>query len=244
MAVSAALTRIALGWLFLGQIAILWLWYRGASRGRGPFAARLDQLLVLLLSERTPSNGATTGGQLVSQTIHRLSLLSGFRGHARRWRGPLEAVRAQGEQIASELARPTACVANGPRLVRESVAILTAERVRRGARMSAMTDPVVVLAYGLGSWPPEADLTSLEQLLGELGMSQGDLRNRFDSLIGTSAPASQSPAFAELAAAAFVLGASGHILEAAAGSDFTLPASSAAQIEPTSHTAVDHKERP
>jgi hypothetical protein len=37
--------------------------------------------------------------------------------------------------------------------------------------------------YGLGVWPSVADLTALEQLLGELGVSQPVLRGRFESVI-------------------------------------------------------------
>jgi hypothetical protein len=71
----------------------------------------------------------------------------------------------------------------------------------------------VVLAYGLGAWPSGADLTSLEQLLGHLGLTQADLRARFER---TAPPAKQSRAFRDLAGASFVLGAASRIIEAAA----------------------------
>ena len=73
----------------------------------------------------------------------------------------------------------------------------------------------MVLAYGLGAWPSGADLTSLEQLLEELGVSHVELRNRFESLIRTIATANQNLQFRELAGASFVLGASARIIEAA-----------------------------
>jgi hypothetical protein len=76
-------------------------------------------------------------------------------------------------------------------------------------------DPVVVLAYGLGAWPSGADLTSLEQLLAELGVSQPVLRSRFESLIRTVPTANQNRQFRELAGASFVLGAAARIVEAA-----------------------------
>jgi hypothetical protein len=133
-------------------------------------------------------------------------------------------MRAQGEQIASELVNPSVHAVDGARLVRELVAALAAERAARGASVSAAADPVVLIAYGLGSWPPTANLTSLEQLLSELGTSQRQLRNRFVSVIDTSVPASQSRPFAELAAASFLLGASAHIVPVAGQADNDSPA--------------------
>jgi hypothetical protein len=69
--------------------------------------------------------------------------------------------------------------------VGEAVAALKAkaERGVSGVALSPSNDPVVVLAYGLGAWPSGADLTSLEELLGELGVSHDVLRNRFESLL-------------------------------------------------------------
>jgi hypothetical protein len=75
-------------------------------------------------------------------------------------------------------------------------------------------DPVVVLAYGLGAWPSGADLTSLEALLTELGVSQPALLSRFESLIQTVPIANQNRQFRELAGASFVLGASARLVEA------------------------------
>jgi hypothetical protein len=117
--------------------------------------------------------------------------------------------------VASETISSPAEVAHGGGLVRETVEALKAERASGGANVPTTEDPVVVLAYGLGAWPAGADLTSLEQLLGELGLSHGELRNRFESLIRTIATANQNQAFRELAGASFVLGASARIVEAA-----------------------------
>ena len=84
-----------------------------------------------------------------------------------------------------------------------------------GATVPAVEDPVVVVAYGLGAWPPGADLTSLEELLGELGVSHEALRTRFESFLGTIPSANQNRSFRELAGASFVLGAAARIVEAA-----------------------------
>src|SRR5581483_5726760 len=138
------------------------------------------------------------------------------RGSARRWRAQLRAVYAQGYQVASETISSSAEVARGLELVGETVSALKAERAAGAANVPMTEDPAVVLAYGLGAWPSDADLTSLEQLLQELGVSQPLLRSRFESLIRTVATAKQSRDFRELAGASFVLGAATRILEAAA----------------------------
>ena len=141
-------------------------------------------------------------------------MLVGLRGPAWRWRVQLRAVSAQGYQAASETLSSPGEVAHGGELVREAVQALKAERASGGAHVPSREDPVVVVAYGLGAWPSGADLTSLERLLGQLGLSQAELRNRFESLIRPVASANQSRAFRELAGAAFVLGASSRIVEA------------------------------
>ena len=81
----------------------------------------------------------------------------------------------------------------------------------------------MVLAYGLGAWPSGADLTSLEELLGELGISHGVLRTRFESLIRSIATANQNRELRELAGASFVLGASARIVEATLPPGRTVP---------------------
>jgi hypothetical protein len=146
-------------WMVLIQVWILLLWYRPAGK---PFARRLDQLLALLL----PETGLT-------RSLRRL------RGSARRWRGQLQAMYGQGYQVASETISASGEVARGQELVQDTLAALQAERRDGGAKVPAAEDPVVVLAYGLGAWPSGADLTSLEELLAELGVSQPQLRGRF-----------------------------------------------------------------
>lgn len=149
--------------------------------------------------------------------------LRAFRGHvgsdrlrrsARRWRAQLGAVYAHGYQVASETISSSADVVHGGDLVRETVEALKAERTSGGAIVPAAEDPVVVLAYGLGAWPSRADLTSLEELLGELAVSHAGLRIRFESFLRTISPADQNRAFRELAGASFVLGAAARIVAA------------------------------
>ena len=208
-----------LGWVVLIQVWILLLWY---GRRRSPFARRLDQLLALLLPETELTRGrlvaaagkGTIRGQL---DLHRL------RGFARRWRAQLQAMYGQGYQVASETIVSSGEVARGQELVEETVAALKAERAGGAANVPTTEDPVVVLAYGLGAWPSGADLTSLEQLLKELGVSQPILRSRFESLIRTVATANQNRDFRELAGASFVLGAAARILEAAVAPGESLP---------------------
>ncbi len=123
---------------------------------------------------------------------------------------------AQGYQVAAETISSSGEVARGKELVEETVAALKAERAGGGAGVPTTGDPVVVFAYGLGAWPAGVDLTSLERLLAELGVSQPVLRGRFESLIRTVATANQNRDFRELAGASFVLGAAARIVEAAA----------------------------
>lgn len=207
-----------LGLLLLVQIWVLLFWYQSSQKGRHPFARRLDQLLVLLVPNGRPRGRRLIGAdrQDAIRALRRYRTLAELRRSARRWRVQLRAVSAQGYQVASEaLSSPGDVVAGGGELVRKAVQALKAERASGGAHLPSSEDPVVLLAYGLGAWPAGADLTSLEQLLGDLGVSQAGLRNRFDSLISAVATAGESREFRELAGASFVLGASSRILEAA-----------------------------
>ena len=131
-------------------------------------------------------------------------------------------MHAQGYQVASEMIASSGEIARGHELVRETVAALNAERAGGGAGVRT-EDPVVVFAYGLGAWPSGADLTSLEGLLAELGVSQPVLRSRFESVIRIVATAKQNRDFRELAGASFVLGAAARILEAAVAPSKSLP---------------------
>jgi len=207
---------VSLGWLLVIVAWILVFWFSHRPGGRNPFDRRLDQLLVLLFPQvETDRHGAI--GALKQDTLRALRghVASGeFRRSARRWRAQLGAVCAHGYQVASETIS-SAEVVHGGDLVREAVEALKAERTSGGATVPAAEDPVVVLAYGLGAWPPGADLTSLEELLGELGVSHEALRSRFESFLRTIPTADQNRAFRELAGASFVLGAAARIVEAA-----------------------------
>ena len=204
-------------WLLFIAAWVLVLWLGQGSRRGNPFRRRLDQLLVLLLPQPEP-DGRGTFAELKQDTVRafrRQAASRTLRGSARRWRALLGAVYAQGYQVASETISSPAEVVHSGELVRETVEALKAERASGGATVPATEDPVVVIAYGLGAWPSGADLTSLEELLGELGVSHGVLRNRFEGLLRVIAPANQSRDFRELAGASFVLGASARIVEAA-----------------------------
>jgi hypothetical protein len=207
----------SLGWLFFIVAWILVVWLSHRPPGRNPFDRRLDQLLVLLLPQVETDRRGTIAA-LKQDTLRALRghIASGeFRRVARRWRAQLGAICAHGYQVASETISSSTDVVHGDDLVRETVEALKAERMSGGATVPTAEDPVVVLAYGLGAWPPAADLTSLEELLGELGVSHEALRTRFESFFLTISPADQSQAFRELAGASFVLGAAARIVEAA-----------------------------
>ena len=181
-------------WMVLIQVWILLLWYRPA---RNPFARRLDQLLALLLPETELSRGEllSPSGKRTTGRWAGSGRLGQMRGSARRWRAQLRAMYGQGYQVASETISSSGEVARGQELVRETVAALKAERAGGGANVPTTEDPVVVFAYGLGAWPSGADLTSLEELLAELGVSQPQLRSRFESLIRTVRDRRPEPRF-------------------------------------------------
>ena len=202
----------SLGWLLFSMVWVLVL-FSQSSRRRNPFRRRLDQLLLLLVP-RTPTQARLSLAGFKNQAM-RNAAPDVFRRSARRWRAQLGAVYAQGYQVASETILSPAELVHSGELVREAVAALRAERSGGGAALPNSGDPVVVLAYGLGAWPSGADLTSLEGLLGELGVSHGVLRDRFEGLLRTIPTANQNREFRELAGASFVLGASARIVEAA-----------------------------
>lgn len=68
-----------------------------------------------------------------------------------------------------------------------------------------------------------ADLTSLERLLAQIGVSQPALRSRFDSQFRLVPTPHQTREFRELAGASFVLGGAARILEAVTAADGTVP---------------------
>ena len=125
--------------------------------------------------------------------------------------------------MASETITSPTEVGHSSDLVRETVQALKAERASGGGKVPTTDDPVVVLAYGLGAWPSGADLTSLEALLTELGVSQPVLRSRFDGLLRTAPMANQNRGFRELAGASFVLGAAARIVEATVAPGRSIP---------------------
>ena len=210
----------SLGWLLVSMVWVVVLLSQ-SSRQRNPFRRRLDQLLRLLVP-RTPMEARGSFAAFREQA-KRHTAAGVFRGSARRWRAQLGAVYAQGYQVASETISSPTALAHSGELVREAVAALKAERAGGDATVPTTDDPVVVLAYGLGAWPEGADLTSLEDLLGELGVSHSVLRNRFESLLRTIPTANQNREFRELAGASFVLGASARIVEAAAPAGRSAP---------------------
>lgn len=207
----------SLGWLLFIEAWILALWFRHLLRGRNPFSRRLDQLLVLLVPPvETVRRGTIAALGQDTLRAFRGQVVSGELGRLARRRGAqLGAVYTHGYQAAAETISSSAEVVHGGDLVREAVDALRSERTGNGATVPAAEDPVVVVAYGLGAWPPGADLTSLEELLGELGVSHESLRIRFESVLRTGSNADQSQAFRELAGASFVLGAATRIVEAA-----------------------------
>jgi hypothetical protein len=211
--IVSVLPGLTLAWLLLLQGWILLLWL---SRNRSPFARRLDQLLALLVLGTGPTSRRTLPGALESGVIGAL------RRSARRWRSPLRALYGHGYQVALETISASGEVAGGSELLQAAVAALNAERTGGSAGFPG-TDPVVVLAYGLGAWPSEAATTSLDELLAKLGVSQPELRRRFESLLRTIPTAAGNRAFRELAGASFVLGAAARILEAATATGGSVP---------------------
>jgi hypothetical protein len=97
-----------------------------------------------------------------------------------------------------------------------------------------------MLAYGLGARPSGADLTSLEDLLSDLGLGgeRDELRTQFDDIVAVQSVGlelrndSQRSMFRELAGASYVLGASKRILELASFTPAGDTATRAATVSP------------
>ena len=168
---------LTLGWLVLLQFWILPALVRASARS--PFAHRLDQLLVLLLPDELTRTRLLTAarkgsrGQLGSTHLRRL------RGFAR-WRAQLQAMYGQGYQVASET---IVFIRRGrSRSTSSCLETVVGAEGRAGWRRQPTSQRqkirLLCSAYGLGAWPPGGDLTSLEQLLKELGVSQPVLRSR------------------------------------------------------------------
>ena len=184
----------------------------------------LDRLFALLLPIRTATSTATVRGAIAQQ-----ARLTGLRRGARRWAKELQLIATDGYETASRISalRELTGEQNDRALVAEAVRVLGAERARAGADRTVTNDPVSILAYGLGARPAEADLTSLDDLLSDLGLpGEGDeLRTHFDEIvaarISTDPHLRNGPErsmFRDLAGASFVLGAATRILELASPS--------------------------
>jgi hypothetical protein len=180
----------------------------------------LDRLFALLLPARKATTTASVRVAMAQQMR-----LAGLRRGARRWGNELQLITTDGYETASRIA--ALCVQTGERddrvLVAEAIQVLRAERASAGADLTLANDPVSMLAYGLGARPAGTDLTSLDDLLRDLGLSgEGDeLRTHFDDVLAESDSTNlhlrndaERSMFRELAGA-FVLGASARILELA-----------------------------
>jgi len=214
--VTSAVPSASLTWLLLLQVWVLMVWLAYRSSRTNPFRQRLDHLLALLLPQVEKAPRGTIAA-LTQDMLRAFRRRGGgeLRSSTRRWRAQLEGVYEYGYRVASESISPSADCMHERGLVQATVEALKLERGKSGAPVAAGEDSIVVLAYGLGAWPPGADLTSLEQLLEHLGVSHETLRSRFESFLDTFSPADQSREFRELAGASFVLGAAARIVEGA-----------------------------
>lgn len=209
--------------LLLGAAGLLLLTRSGQTLHRFPSSdleRGLDRLFTLLL----PTSQATTATPRA--TLARQTRLAGLRQGARRWAAELQLITTDGYETAS---RMSACCAptrerDDQALLAETVRVLRAERASAGADLSPADDRVSMLAYGLGARPAAADLTSLENLLRDLGLHGGEeLRTHFDDLIAAQSTSTTPPLgndterrmFRQLAGASFLLGAAARILELA-----------------------------
>jgi hypothetical protein len=209
----------------VGSCGFLLLMGSGRKLRRLPgtdFELGLDRLLALLL----PISDATTPAIRVA--VAQRMRLAGLRTGVRRWTKQLQVIETDGYETASRMAAATAPTGeqDDRALAAEAVRALGKERTRAGADPALTDDPISLLAYGLGARPTAADLTSLEELLNDLGLSgEGDeLRTHFDDVIAAQGNRphlrtdAQRTMFRDLAGASFVLGAATRILELVATS--------------------------
>jgi hypothetical protein len=205
----------------LGAGGLVLLGHSGRGSHRFPdtdLERGLEQLFALLLPGR---RSTTTVRAAIAQQRH----LAGLRHGARRWAGELQLITTDGYQTASRIAAhpPPTGERDEQALAEEAVRALRAERSCAGADATLTRDPISMIAYGLGARPPAADLTSLEDLLSDLGLAgeTDELRAEFDEIVAAQSAAlhlrddSQQGRFRELAGASFVLGAAKRILELA-----------------------------
>jgi hypothetical protein len=211
--------------LFIAAAVFLLLRSSGRSSPRFPSTTLergLEQLFALLI----PRPKATTSVTVLA-AMQRYVIVTGLRRNARRWITELQSISTDGYETASSISSrfPGAGDHDSRTLVEEAVRVLRAERASAGADLALASDPVTVLAYGLGARPADADLRSLEELLDNLGFAgEGEeLRAHFDDVIAAEtdrmsrrlkAP-EERHTFRDLAGASFVLGASTRIVELA-----------------------------
>jgi len=227
MMLAAARGNLAgLAFPFLvGSCGFLLLMGSGRKLRRLPgtdFELGLDRLLALLL----PISDATTPAIRVA--VAQRMRLAGLRAGVRRWTKQLQVIETDGYETASRMAAATAPMGeqDDRALAAEAVRELRKERTRAGADPALTDDPISLLAYGLGARPTAADLTSLEELLSDLGLSgeSEELRTHFDDVIAAQGAGphlrtdAQRTMFRDLAGASFVLGAATRILELVATS--------------------------
>ena len=206
---------VAAGLLLLTRAGQRSLRFPGTELERG-----LDRLFALLLPARTATTSATARAAAVQARR-----LAGLRRGTRRWGKELQLITIDGYETASRIS--ALCESTGRQddraLVAEAVRVLRAERAGAGVDLSLANDTVSMLAYGLGARPAGADLTSLDDLLLDLGLEgEGDqLRTHFDDVVAEKSSSAglhlrnggQRGMFRELAGASFVLGAAARILE-------------------------------
>ena len=184
----------------------------------------LERLFALLLPVRKVTTTETAGAALA-----RAKQLARLRQGARRWGKQLQVITTDGYQTASRISALHELTGeqDDRELVAEVIRVLSAERARAGADSALAVDAVSMLAYGLGARPAAADLTSLDDLLLDLGLTgEGDeLRMHFDDVVVVESSSTRSSPerpmrsacmFRDLAGASFVLGAAARILELAA----------------------------
>jgi hypothetical protein len=208
----------------IGASGLLLLTHSGQAMQRFPgtdLERGLERLFALLL----PARKATTTATARFAIAQRIRLAQLRRG-SRRWSKELQLLTTDGYETASRISarRVQTGEQDDRALAAEAVQALRAERVGAGADLTLDNDPVSMLAYGLGARPTGTDLTSLEDLLWDLGLSgEGDeLRTHFDDVLAESSRTNsqlrneaERRMFRDLAGASFVLGASARILELA-----------------------------